>query len=156
MNVIDQNIDFGGRRSGQDRRVFADHNYKGMEQRIAGDRREGTFRRVTPRFRAKEGSYVAISSHNLIGLIKDINESGLAFQYFANGKKLTGMLTLDLFRAQQEFRLKNVRFKTISDFYIPNRSPFVLITSRQCAGNFVDLTGHQKSQLDHFIQKYTF
>ena len=90
-----------------------------------------------------------------MGLIKDINKCGLAFQYVANGKKLAGGLTINIFRHSKEFYLKNLPFKTISDFYVDCKSPFSTIILRQCSGKFADLTDNQISQLDRFIQNYT-
>ncbi|MBL7179654.1 MAG: hypothetical protein ABIK98_14450 [Pseudomonadota bacterium] len=154
--TIYQNSNLGGRRTGQDRRVSPDTSYKGIEKRISEDRRKGTRQRRFPRFRAKEGSYTAIdSNYSIIGLIKDINKCGLAFQYVANGKKLDGTLTIDIFCSGKAFYLKNVPFKTISDFHVDCKSPFSTIILRQCCGRFDDLTENQISQLDHFIQNYT-
>jgi len=157
MQTVDQNTGLGGRRLGQDRRAFADPNYQGIEKRISADRRKRTRRRKSPRFRAKEGSYAAIDSkHNLIGLVKDINKCGLAFQYVGNVKELTGKLTMHIFRDHKEFYLKNVPFKTIADFYVESKSPFSSIILRQCSGKFVDLTDYQRAQLDHFLLNHTF
>ena len=134
--------------------AYPDHN--GLEKRVTGERRRGTRKRKSPRFPAKEGSYAAINSnYSIMGQIKDINKCGLAFRYVANGKKLTGRLTIDIFRHSKEFRLKNLPFKTISDFYVDSKSPFSTIILRQCCGKFADLTDNQISQLDRFIQNYT-
>ncbi len=149
-------LNHGGRRSVPDRRESANPNNKGLEKRVTGERRRGTRKRKCPRFRAKEGSYAAIDSYySIVGRIKDINKCGLAFQYVANGKTLTGQLTINIFRLSKEFRLKNLPFKTISDFYVDSQSPFSAIILRQCCGKFADLTDNQISQLDRFIQNYT-
>ena len=156
MQTIYQNSNFGGRRSVPGRRVSANPNYKGLDKRVSGERRKGTRKRKSPRFLVKEGSYAAIDAkYHIIGLVKDINKCGLAFQYVANEKKLTGMLTIDIFRHSKEFYLKNVPFKTTSDFYVDSKSPFSTIILRQCSGKFADLTDNQISQLDRFIQNYT-
>jgi hypothetical protein len=149
-------LNHGGRRSGQDRRATADSNYKGIEKRISGDRRKGTRRRKSPRFKAKKGSYAAIdSSYFMIGLIKDINNCGLAFQYVAKEKELARLMTIDIFCNSKDFFLKNVHFKTTSDFYVHSKLPFSTIILRQCGGMFTDLTDNQISQLDRFIKNYT-
>lgn len=149
-------LNHGGRRSVPNRRESANPNHKGLEKRVTGERRRGTRKRKSPRFRAKEGSYVAIeSNYIIIGHIKDINKCGLAFQYVANAKKLAGRLTINIFRHSKEFHLKNLPFKTISDFYIDSKSPFSTIILRQCSGKFAGLTDNQISQLDRFVQNYT-
>ena len=156
MQTIYQKSNFGGRRSVPSRRESANPNYQGLEKRVFRERRKGTRKRKSPRLRAKEGSYAAIDSNYIImGRIKDINKCGLAFQYVANGKKLTGQLTINIFRHSKEFYLKNLPFKTISDFYVDSRSPFSTIILRQCSGKFADLTDNQISQLDRFIQNHT-
>jgi len=156
VKTIDLNSTLGGRQFCQDRRVSADPNYQGIEKRISGDRRKETCKRKSPRFRAKEGSYVAVdSNHNIVGFIKNINKYGLAFQYVANAEELTGMLTMDIFRNNREFYLNNVFLKTVSDFYVDNKTPFSTIILRECGGEFVDLTDNKKSQLDRFIQNFT-
>jgi hypothetical protein len=125
---ICQNSNLGGRRFGQDRRVSADPDYKGIEKRIVDERRKGSRKRKSPRFRAKEGTYAAVdSNYSVIGLIKDVNKCGLAFQYVANEKQLAGLLTIDIFCNHKDFYLKDVPFKTISDFYVDSKSPFSTI-----------------------------
>ena len=156
MYTFYQDIDLGGRRSGQDRRVSADPNYKGIERRLHGDRRKGTRQRKSPRFRAKEGSFAAIdSNYGIIGHIKNINKCGLAFQYIAGEKQLAGQLTIDIFHNSREFYLKNLPFKAIADIYVDNTPPFSTTVLRQCSGKFAALTDNQTSQLDCFIQNYT-
>lgn len=156
MQTIYQNIDIGGRRSGQDRRMHPDPNYQGIERRISGERRKGTRQRKSPRFLVKEGSFSAINSnYKLIGHIKNINKCGLAFQYIPNQKSLSGQLTMDIFHNSREIYLKNVPFKAIADFYIESESPFSTIILRQCSGKFDALTDNQVLQIDRFIQNYT-
>jgi hypothetical protein len=156
QTIYQENNNLGGRRSVSNRRVSADSKYREIDKRVTGDRRKGTRKREQTRFRAKEGAYAAITSdYNIIGRIKDINKCGLAFQYVANGKKLTGRVTINIFRHSKEFYLKNLPFKTISDFYVDSKSPFSTIILRQCCGKFADLSGSQISQLDYFIENHT-
>lgn len=149
-------MDLGGRRSGQDRRMYADSNYQGIERRILKDRRKRTGQRKSPRFLVKEGSFAAIdSNYGIIGHIKDINQCGLAFQYIPNEKQLAGQLTVDIFRNSREFYLKNLPFKAIADFYVDNKPLFSTTILKQCCGKFAALTDNQISQIDYFIQNYT-
>lgn len=136
--------------------MSADPDYKGIEKRIVDERRKGTRKRKSPRFRAKEGTYAAVDfNYSVIDLIKDVNKCGLAFQYVANEKQLAGLLTIDIFCNHKDFYLKDVPFKTISDFYVDSKSPFSPIILKQCCGKFADLTDRQKSKLDYFISNYT-
>ena len=138
MQTIYQNSNFGGRRSVSNRRESANPNYKDLEKRVTGERRRGTRKRKSPRFRAKEGSYAAIeSNYIIIGRIKDINKCGFALQYVANAKKLAGRLKINIFRHSKEFYLKYLPFKTISDFYVDSKSPFSTIILRQCSGKSI-------------------
>jgi hypothetical protein len=156
MQTIYQNSNFGGRRSVPDRRESANPNYKGLEKRVSGERRKGTRKRKSPRFRVKEGAYAAITNkHITIGIINNVSMDGLAFQYVANGKELNGLLTMDIFRNSKDLCLKNAPFKTTSDLYIDSEFPFSTIILRRCSGKFADLTDNQTSQLDRFIQNYT-
>ncbi len=156
MQSIYQNMDLGGRRSGQDRRISADPNYRGIERRVSGERRKGTRQRKNPRFLVKEGSFAAIdSNYGVIGAIKNINKSGAAFQYIANEKQLAGPLTMDIFHNSREFYLKNLPFTAIADVYVNNTTAFSTAVLRRCSGKFDALTESQTSQLDFFIQNYT-
>ncbi len=113
-------------------------------------------KRKHKRFKAKEGAFVVVNSgDSTIGQIKNISKDGLAFQYVASGKKIAGLLTIDIFRNSNDFYLQNLPVKTTSDFYVDNQSPFSTIILRQWRGEFADLTDNQISQLDRFIQNYT-
>jgi len=150
------NQNISGRRSVPDRRVFANPNYMGVERRVSGDRRKGKDKRKHKRYRAKEGAYAAIrSGYDVIGMIKDISQSGLAFQYIANGKRINGVLTIDIFHNNRDFYLKDVPFKTTSDFNVDSKVPFSTIMLRQCGGQFNITTDNQRSQLDLFLLNHT-
>lgn len=151
-----QDNKISGRRSVSDRRVFADPNYKGLERRVNLERRKGTRERSHQRFRVKEGAYAALKDdYNILGTIKDISKGGLSFQYFVREKKVSGSLTIDIFRNGKEFYLKNIPFKITSDFPESSKVPFSTIMLRNCGGKFSVLTAKQMSKLDHFIKNYT-
>jgi len=151
-----QDTKISGRRSGSDRRVFADPNYKGLEKRVTGDRRKGTRKRSHQRFKAKEGAYAALEAdHNIIGMIMDISKGGLSFQYIFDGREVSGSVMVDILRKGKAFHLKNVPFKVTSDFPVDKKVPFSTITLRHCGGKFRVLTDEQTSQLDHFLNNHT-
>jgi hypothetical protein len=136
--------------------MFADASYRGVERRVAEDRRKGVRGREHPRFRAKEGAYAAIKSdYSIVGLIKDISKGGMSFQYIVDGRSIKGSLSIDIFCKGKAFNLKNIPFKITSDFQVPNKVPFSTIALRQCGGKFREMTAKQRSQLNLFIQNFT-
>jgi len=156
QTIYQENSNTGGRRSGSERRMFADPDYAGLEKRVSADRRKRARERQNKRFQAKEGTYAAIKSdYTLIGLIKDISKGGLSFRYIVNGKRIRGSMTIDIFSKGKGFYLKKVPFKITSDFHVDSKVQFSTIELRQCGGRFSVLTDNQISQLDRFIQNYT-
>jgi hypothetical protein len=144
-----------GRRSGSDRRVSADPKYKRIEKRTTEDRRKVTRERKNKRFQAKEGAYASVPDHLIIGLIKDISKGGLALQYIAEGKQVRGDLSkIDIFSSGKNIHLKNVPFKTTSNFHVDSNIPLSTVILRQCGGQFGVLTDDQVYQLDRFIENY--
>ena len=113
-------------------------------------------RRKHKRFKAQEGVYVILkNNYYKIGQLIDINKVGFAFLYIANGKKINGQFNVDLFSCTDVFYLRNMPFKTISDFSQDNEPPLIHGEIRRCYGQFGMLTQFQKSQLDYFIKSYT-
>jgi len=112
-------------------------------------------RRKHQRFQVQNRVFVGVGPHfDKVGRIIDVSLGGLAFRYVARGEPPDG-LSLDIFSADVGFFLRCVPFETVADFEIPNEKPFDLITTRQCAVQFGNLTPHQMSQLEYFIQNYT-
>ena len=113
-------------------------------------------RRKHCRFQAQEGAYTTLYNGSLkIGLIQNISKGGFAFRYVGNGEQAEGSYKVDIFSSNNDFYLKNLPFKTISDFYIEFEIPFSTTSLRQCGGQFDNLTQTHKSQLDYFIKSYT-
>ena len=116
-------------------------------------------RRRYHRFQVQEGVYVALNDGSFkIGQIQNISKGGLAFTYVANEKNAEGSFTVDIFAVEYVFNLKNIPFKTTSDFYQDVEIPFSttsLRQLRQCGGQFDELTQIQMSQLDYFINDKT-
>jgi hypothetical protein len=155
QTIYQEKNNIEGRRSGSDRRVSAEFKYKGTEKRVTEVRRKGPRKRKHHRFQAKEGAYAAVSDHNILGLIMDISKGGLALQYIADSKQLSGSPEVDIFSSGKDDHLKNVPFKITSDFHVDNKASFSTVILRQCGGQFADLTDDQIAQLDRFIENYT-
>jgi hypothetical protein len=90
-----------------------------------------------------------------LGQIMDISMGGLAFNYIASGGNADSTNALDILLAYKGLYMKKIRFKTISDFQIANKSPFTPITMRRRGIKFDKLTPKQTSMLKNFIQKRT-
>jgi hypothetical protein len=120
--------------------------------------RNGEFmeRRIHPRFRVQKGAYAAINDgFYKIGQIQNISKSGLAFKYMERGEKVEGTYRVDIFSSDNDFFLKNIPFRTISDFFEETENPFITVSIRQCGGKFGELTPGQRSQINYFIENYT-
>ncbi len=109
------------------------------------------------RFQVLEGAYAALYLDNgslMIGQIQNISKGGFAFRYVGNGEQAEGSYKVDIFASNNDFYLKNLPFETISDVYIDFETPFSTTSSRQCGGQFGEITQSQMFQLDYFIKYY--
>jgi hypothetical protein len=108
------------------------------------------------RFSVSNGAFVALRPDYLkVGQVKNIGMDGLAFTYLMDdGKSPDQSLALDIFLADQTFRLEGVPFTIISDFHIDG-IPFSSVKTRQMDVQFGDLTPYQKAHLEYFIQNHT-
>ena len=147
----------GGRRSGADRRVFADTNYQGFERRIAQDRRKGIRNRRYPRLRAKDLTFVKrrFEKDEDIGQLLDISREGLALRYFVYEEKKRDYSELGIFLAGGNFTIDGIPFKTASDTALAERSPFSTLLFRRYGVQFQNLTPAQTSRLDYFLLNHT-
>jgi c-di-GMP-binding flagellar brake protein YcgR len=92
----------------------------------------------------------------------DISMGGIAFRYM-DSKKPTDESRLDMFLTEGDMCLGQVPIKAVSDYEIPNtvlcktvdEIPPSCRTMRRCGVQFGDLTQHQRSQLQHYIQNHT-
>jgi hypothetical protein len=90
-----------------------------------------------------------------LGQIIDISRGGLAFHYIVSGRDDKSSSELDILLAYYGLYMQRIQFKTVSDFQIPNKSPFSPIIMRRHGVQFGELTPHQASKLDNFIRQYT-
>ena len=156
-----------GRRSGVEHRHISDSvleeerrnntdNRSGIERRCESDRRSGTDRRENARSYAQEGAFAIHRNHAIkMGQILNVSRNGLAFSYIDDGEQQNGSFDLDIFVPDNNFLLKRVPSKIISDCEIVNEIPFSSITMRRCGVQFEELTGSQISQLEYFLQNHT-
>ena len=116
------------------------------------ERRE---RRKHKRFQVPEGAFVGLGPYfGKVGPIIDVSMSGLAFRYIGSAESNGGSY-LDMFLADKDFFLREVRFTPMWDSKIVNKNPSSSVTMRLQGVKFKKLTRSQKSQLEYFIQNHT-
>jgi hypothetical protein len=112
-------------------------------------------RRKHNRFSVSKGAFVALRPHyGKIGQVVNISMGGLAFTYMADEERPSRSFELDIFLAGGSFYLQGVPFGTISDFH-NDGIPLSSVKMRRMGVQFGDLTPHQVSQLEYFIQNHT-
>jgi len=121
------------------------------------DMKEIEERRKHKRFKIKNRVYVTLKDNNYYkpGQLINISKGGIAFLYIPNEDQVNGLFKADLFSETNAIYLKNMPFKTISDFSHDNKPPFIHGKIRRCGGQFDKLTQTQKIQLDYFIKSHT-
>ena len=107
------------------------------------------------RFKVQEETYVALMNDTVkVGQIVNISKGGLAFSYIAKDTDIRGWHKMNIFLSGNNFYLKEIPFKAISDFLMDNNILFSTVFMRQCGGQFGELTPSQKTQLDYFIENH--
>lgn len=151
------NFEFGGRRSGSDRRVFADPGHDGLERRVTGDRRKGSRKRRHPRFRAKDLTFVKLNAEyeEDIGQLLDICQDGLSVRYYVNEEQDRNYSDLGIFVHGGDFSIDWIPFRTVSDTELANKSPFSIVTFRRYGVQFGNLTLEQITKLEYFLLNHT-
>jgi len=112
-------------------------------------------RRKHKRFTVSGGSSVAFVPYfSKQGQIIDISEGGLSFRYIS-GEKCLWREFIAILIDRMDLLLKDVPFKTVSDFKIKHVNFFGVKSIRRCGGKFEDLTSAQTAKLEYFIKHYT-
>jgi c-di-GMP-binding flagellar brake protein YcgR len=109
------------------------------------------------RFRVQEGAFAVLMNHvTTVGPIKDISRGGLAFTFISEDKLPQGSFMVDLlFGGDEDFYLKDIPSKIITDFEAIDRPAFSSIPLRRCSVQFEEINPLQISQLESFIRNYT-
>ena len=111
-------------------------------------------KRKRKRFDVKDGAYGVLNyKPTVMGQIINMSMDGLAVIY--KGKRLKDSSEVDLFISDAGFYLDQIPVKTISDHKLSGKFPFSSKTIWQRCLQFGELTGEQKTQLEHFLQCYT-
>lgn len=108
------------------------------------------------RFRAQKGAFAVLMNHvTTVGPIKDISRGGLAFTYISEDELPQGSFTMDLLFGDEDFYLKDIPSKIITDFEIADQPSFSSIPLRRCSVQFGEMNPLQISQLESFTRNYT-
>jgi PilZ domain-containing protein len=109
--------------------------------------------RKEKRFQLKKCAFAIPSARSRkLWQIMDISKGGLAFQYVANGERLYDSSDLDIAYSSDSFYLEKVPFKAVSDLEVENGIRWSSLKVRRCGVQFGELTQHQVSLLEDFIQ----
>jgi len=112
-------------------------------------------RRKHKRFRVQNDTFVVLKSDNTkVGYLKEITIDRLSFHYVGRREPLTEPAELSIFSPDNNFYLYMVPCKIISDSKLYKDHPSS-INMRRCGVQFGELTPHQMSQLEYFIEKHT-
>jgi hypothetical protein len=115
-----------------------------------------TERRKNKRFLAQEGAFAVIGPEfTKLGQIIDIGRGGFAFRYIVTGSQGNGAVEADIFLAGDGFYLEKIPIRPIWDLKIPKKVSNGSLPMRRCGVQFRDLTHHQRSQLEYFIENHT-
>jgi hypothetical protein len=113
-------------------------------------------RRKHKRFQVQDIAFAVLRGQaDQLGQIIDISRGGLAFHFIASGKNVKSSFEMDILLAYYGLYMEKIKFKTISDFQIPNKSPFSPIIMRRHGVKFGELAPNQVSMLEDFIREYT-
>ena len=110
-------------------------------------------RRQHPRFQVRGDVYTINSWMN--GRITEISMSGLSFHYVARKQRLPETDRLDIVVDDEEYRLGNLPYTTISEEETANACPDDTLVTMKRSVRFQRLTQDQQEELRHFISRYT-
>jgi len=107
------------------------------------------------RFQAPQNAFTLLRGPDgKLGQIIDISKGGLAFRYVGNGRQPKRSFQLDIFLANNGFRLEKVSFRTVSDFEVNKQGLAHSAIMRRCGVQFDELNQDHLSRLEYFIENY--
>ena len=86
-----------------------------------------------------------------LGRINNISMGGLMFRHVDSEAQPSDLYVLDILSADCGFYMEDLRFKSISDFAVPEEFPGSPINMRQLHLEFEGLSNAQTCQLEYFI-----
>jgi hypothetical protein len=116
--------------------------------------KETAERRRFKRFLVPHSTFAVFGPHfTLRAPIIDLGSDGLAFRYPSAEKSPDELLELDILFAKGSFYLGKVPVRRISD-EVASERPFDTVPMRRSGVQFGQLTKHQRTRLEYFIQNY--
>ena len=102
-----------------------------------------------------QGSFATAPEYIQMGQITNISKGGLAFRYFYGEDDHNELFDFDILSVQDRFYLKKVPVHTVWASHAVSKPSLSLLKSQEQGLQFEELTPHQISQLDYFLQNYT-
>ena len=113
-------------------------------------------RRQQPRYKAADGVFAALLSHNSkLGQIKDISEIGLSFRYIDSGDPSDEPSELKIIVGERGVYLDHLPFKKVNDFEVKSENSFSALKMRQNGLQFGNLTSQQRIRVERLLQNHT-
>ena len=109
-------------------------------------------RRKHKRHNLQHGTFAALPSNYMIGQIKNISMGGVSFTCIESGRQSYSIPVLEIFSKDNNFYLREIPFRVVSEIDLENHVPCSSQQMRQISVKFAELTEYQKSQLDIFLQ----
>ena len=107
------------------------------------------------RFQAPQNAFALLRGPDgRLGQIIDISKGGLAFRYVGNGAQPKRSFQMDIFLANNGFRMEKVSFRTVSDFEVSKQGLANSVIMRRRGVQFDELNQEDASRLDYFIENY--
>jgi len=115
----------------------------------------GVEKREHKRFQAPPSAFVIYGPYfTSRAQIIDISTNGLAFRCPLAKRPSEGLFELDILFARGSFYVGKLPVRIVSHVVAPKR-PFDAIPMRRCGLQFGELTRHQKSQVEYFVQNFS-
>jgi len=111
-------------------------------------------RRTNKRYKLEAGTYASLAADLIVGPVEDLSVDGVSFTYVAHEKTLHSEPVLQIFSKQNNFHLKHIRFRIISETNVINPNPCSSLLMKRVRGSFLQLTQRQKFKLEMFIEKF--
>ena len=124
--------------------------YKMTHQNMAAERRKHH------RYKTNQDVFVSFNPGSFqLGQIINIGKGGLAFIHVDIRQPVAALSKMDLFLANDGFRLSEILYKVVSEFELKNKSSSNDLILRQCCIAFGHLTQFQNASLDYYLENYT-
>jgi len=113
-------------------------------------------KRKFTRFKLKDLAFALLKSDSYeeLGKIINISKGGLALQYLVEDNQIKEAVELDIVLANNDFYIKKLPCKTISDFEMINKIYFSSLKMKRHSIKFGELDNNQTSELDYFIEQH--